>query len=88
MASRIVSMIRRIGIDKKVVMLGGVARNPGFIEAMKRELEIKRMSRARKLKLVAQNPAHPTLLASTGKMGGDSPSHPPSSKNVGHISAD
>jgi benzoyl-CoA reductase subunit D len=40
MANRIVSMIRRIGVNKDVVMLGGVARNPGFVEAMKRQLAI------------------------------------------------
>ena len=40
MASRIVSMIRRIGVNKDVVMIGGVGRNPGFVEAMKRELDL------------------------------------------------
>ncbi len=40
MASRIVSMIRRIGVNEDVVLLGGVGRNPGFVEAMKRELKL------------------------------------------------
>jgi benzoyl-CoA reductase subunit D len=40
MASRIVSMIRRIGVNEDVVMLGGVGYNPGFVEAMKRELNL------------------------------------------------
>jgi benzoyl-CoA reductase subunit D len=40
MASRIVSMIRRIGVNEDVVMLGGVASNPGFVQAMKRQLGI------------------------------------------------
>ncbi len=40
MASRIVSMIRRVGVNEDVVMLGGVGRNPGFVEAMRRELEL------------------------------------------------
>ena len=40
MASRIVSMIRRIGINEDVVMLGGVGHNPGFVNAMKRELKL------------------------------------------------
>ena len=40
MASRIVSMIRRVGVNEDVVMIGGVGRNPGFISAMKRELKI------------------------------------------------
>lgn len=40
MASRIVSMIRRIGVNPDIVMVGGVARNPGFVEALKRELGV------------------------------------------------
>jgi benzoyl-CoA reductase subunit D len=40
MASRIISMIRRIGLNEDVVMLGGVACNPGFVQAMKRQLGI------------------------------------------------
>ncbi|MFC1816478.1 acyl-CoA dehydratase activase, partial [Thermodesulfobacteriota bacterium] len=38
MASRIVSMIRRVGVNPDVVMIGGVGRNPGFVAAMRREL--------------------------------------------------
>lgn len=40
MASRIVSMIRRVGVNPDVVMMGGVAYNPGFVEAMRRELAV------------------------------------------------
>jgi benzoyl-CoA reductase subunit D len=40
MASRIVSMIRRIGVNPDIVMIGGVAYNPGFVEALKRELGV------------------------------------------------
>ena len=40
MASRIVSMIRRIGVNQDVAMLGGVGYNPGFINAMLRELKV------------------------------------------------
>jgi benzoyl-CoA reductase subunit D len=40
MAGRIVSMIRRIGVNPDIVMLGGVAYNPGFVEALKRELGV------------------------------------------------
>lgn len=40
MASRIVSMIRRIGVNLDIVMIGGVAHNPGFVEALKRELQV------------------------------------------------
>ncbi len=39
MASRIVSMMRRVGINEKVIIIGGVGRNPGFVEAIKRELK-------------------------------------------------
>lgn len=39
-ASRIVFMIHRIGISKEVVMLGGLAYNPGFVTAIKRQLNI------------------------------------------------
>lgn len=43
MASRIVSMIRRIGVNQDVVMLGGVGYNPGFVEAMRRELKLEKI---------------------------------------------
>jgi benzoyl-CoA reductase subunit D len=43
MASRTVSMLRRIGVNEDVVMLGGVSRNPGFVEAVKRQLGILRL---------------------------------------------
>jgi len=44
MASRIVSMIRRIGVNEEVVMLGGVAYNPGFVEAMRRQLNLEKLA--------------------------------------------
>ena len=40
MASRVVSMIRRIGVNEEVVMMGGVGHNPGFVEALKKQLGI------------------------------------------------
>ena len=43
MASRIVSMIRRIGVNKDIVMLGGVGLNPGFVESLRRELELEKI---------------------------------------------
>lgn len=42
-ASRIVSMIRRIGVNPDIVMIGGVAHNPGFVEALKRELGVEKI---------------------------------------------
>jgi len=42
-ASRIVSMIRRIGVNEEVVMLGGMAYNPGFVNAMKTQLNIEKV---------------------------------------------
>jgi len=38
-ADRIVSMVRRVGMEKEVMLIGGVARNVGFLESLKRELE-------------------------------------------------
>ena len=43
MASRIVSMMRRIGVNEDVVMLGGVGYNPGFVEAMRKELKLEKI---------------------------------------------
>jgi benzoyl-CoA reductase subunit D len=39
-ASRIASVIRRIGVNEDIVMIGGVGYNPGFISALKRELKV------------------------------------------------
>ena len=43
MASRVVSMVRRIGVNDDVVMMGGVAYNPGFVEALKRQLDLQKL---------------------------------------------
>jgi benzoyl-CoA reductase subunit D len=40
MASRIVSMVRRIGVNPDIAMIGGVGRNPGFVHALKTELQL------------------------------------------------
>jgi len=40
MASRIVSMIRRIGVNPDIAMIGGVGRNPGFVYSLKSELGV------------------------------------------------
>ena len=39
-ASRIASMLRRIGANPDIVMIGGVAYNPGFTSALQRELGV------------------------------------------------
>jgi benzoyl-CoA reductase subunit D len=38
-SSRIVSMVRRVGINEKVALVGGVSYNPGFVDALNRGLE-------------------------------------------------
>jgi len=43
MARRIVSMIRRIGVNPDIVMMGGVAYNPGFVEAVRKELALEKL---------------------------------------------
>ncbi len=40
-ANRIVSMARKVGINEHVVLIGGVARNVGFVDAVERELGLK-----------------------------------------------
>ncbi len=39
-SSRIVSMVRRVGINKDVALVGGVSYNPGFVDALSRALEM------------------------------------------------
>lgn len=39
-ASRITSMVRRVGIEREVALVGGVARNVGFVKSMKDDLEL------------------------------------------------
>jgi benzoyl-CoA reductase subunit D len=43
MANRIVSMMRRIGVNPDIVIMGGVANNPGFVTALQMELGIDRI---------------------------------------------
>jgi benzoyl-CoA reductase subunit D len=43
MAGRIVSMIRRIGVNEDIAMIGGVGYNPGFMAAMLRELKVEKI---------------------------------------------
>jgi benzoyl-CoA reductase subunit D len=37
-AGRIASMVLRLGVEKDVALIGGVARNPGFLPPLKKEL--------------------------------------------------
>lgn len=39
-ASRIISMARRVGVEKDLVMTGGMGRNVGFVQALKEGLEM------------------------------------------------
>ncbi len=38
-ADRIISMVRRVGIEPEVALIGAVSRNPGFVDSLKRGLE-------------------------------------------------
>jgi len=38
-ADRIVSLVLRVGLEEKVMLIGGVAKNIGFVTSIKRELE-------------------------------------------------
>jgi benzoyl-CoA reductase subunit D len=38
-ADRIGSLVRRVGMEREVLLIGGVARNVGFVESLKRELD-------------------------------------------------
>jgi benzoyl-CoA reductase subunit D len=40
-ANRIVSMARKVGVNPEVLVIGGVAKNVGFIASVERELDIK-----------------------------------------------
>ena len=40
MAGRIVALARRVRIEKEVALIGGVARNRGMVDSLKRELEV------------------------------------------------
>ena len=41
MATRITSMARRVGVEPEVALIGGVAKNPGFVDSLQRDLEMK-----------------------------------------------
>jgi benzoyl-CoA reductase subunit D len=39
-STRITSMVRRVGVEKDVVLVGGVSKNPGFVASLKHHLEV------------------------------------------------
>lgn len=39
-AERVASMVRRVGIEEDLVLIGGVARNRGFVDALNRDLGV------------------------------------------------
>jgi benzoyl-CoA reductase subunit D len=43
-ASRIVSMVRKVGYDPPLALVGGLARNVGFVDSLQRALEIETVS--------------------------------------------
>ena len=40
MSTRITSMARRVGVVPEVALIGGVAKNPGFVDSLQRDLEL------------------------------------------------
>jgi benzoyl-CoA reductase subunit D len=39
-ASRVCAMVRRVGIDKDVVLIGGMVHNPGFVQSLKAAMDV------------------------------------------------
>jgi benzoyl-CoA reductase subunit D len=39
-ASRIASMVRRVGVEREVALIGGVAKNIGFVDSLRRSLGV------------------------------------------------
>ena len=40
LSSRVVAMVRRVGLEPELLLIGGVAYNPGFVESFKRTAEV------------------------------------------------
>lgn len=57
-ADRITSMVRRVGIEQEIALIGGVANNIGFVDSMKRNLGFEI--------LVANEPVAPELVTALG----------------------
>ena len=41
MAGRISSLVRRVGLNKELAMIGGMAKNPGFVRELEKDLDTK-----------------------------------------------
>jgi benzoyl-CoA reductase subunit D len=40
LSSRVVAMVRRVGVAPELALVGGVAHNPGFVDSFKRTLGV------------------------------------------------
>ncbi len=38
-SGRVASMVRRVGVNREIALVGGVSKNAGFVESLKRDLE-------------------------------------------------
>lgn len=56
MANRIISMVRKVGYDPPVALVGGLAKNVGFVDSLRRGLEIESLS----------IPPHPEFVGALG----------------------
>lgn len=68
MASRIISMARRLSIEEDIALVGGLANNVGFVESLRRELNMD-------VKIPEQPeyvPAYGAALAAASRAGGGS----------------
>ncbi|OGQ23588.1 MAG: CoA activase [Deltaproteobacteria bacterium RIFCSPHIGHO2_02_FULL_60_17] len=53
LSSRVVAMVRRVGLDPELVLVGGVAHNPGFVESFKRTVGLDNVRTAEEPEFVA-----------------------------------
>lgn len=62
-ADRIVSMVRRVGMEKEVMLIGGLAKNVGFVTSLKEELETE--------VIIPENPEFVSALGAALFAGGE-----------------
>lgn len=75
-ASRIAAMVRRVGLEKEVVLIGGVAYNAGFVESLKRTLALENI-------LIPHSPEYVSALGAA-LIGQEQRSANTRSVNTGH----